>query len=264
MALHRNAQTLLESVAVVNPFADDLTFLDDKTRTRRDHMKYLTLIRSIALLHQHQRPTHEVQHRGRVVRYIEVEAGDIALANRIASEVLGRTLDELPPQTRRLLDMVHAWAVEECARAAIRWADLRFTRRQIRALTGWGDTQLKVHLSRLAELEYVLIHRVKAGQGYEYELLYAGEGAEGQRFLMGLSDPGARAYDGDRSGRAAQRSGPGRPLVGVQSAGGRSSPKHATPACLPISGDVPPDLPETHLTPLNGSGQSYARGVALA
>ena len=31
--------------AVVNPYADQLTFLDDKTRTRRDHMKYLTLIR---------------------------------------------------------------------------------------------------------------------------------------------------------------------------------------------------------------------------
>src|SRR3546814_18781203 len=53
LALHRNAQTLLEGVKVVNPFADRLTFLDDKTRTRRDHMKYLTLIQAIALLHQH-------------------------------------------------------------------------------------------------------------------------------------------------------------------------------------------------------------------
>jgi hypothetical protein len=48
--LHRNAQGLLGGVHVVNPFADSLTFLDDKTRTRRDHMKYLTLIRAIALL----------------------------------------------------------------------------------------------------------------------------------------------------------------------------------------------------------------------
>src|SRR3546814_8606511 len=39
LALHRNAQTLLEGVKVVNPFADRLTFLDDKTRTRRDHMR---------------------------------------------------------------------------------------------------------------------------------------------------------------------------------------------------------------------------------
>ena len=142
LALHRNAQSLLEPVRVVNPFADDLTFLDDKTRTRRDHMKYLTLIQAIALLHQHQRRTHEVHHRGKPVRYIEVAESDIALANRLAAEVLGRTLDELPPQTRRLLGMVHAWAASECERLHIKRPELRFTRRQLRAVTGWGDTQL--------------------------------------------------------------------------------------------------------------------------
>jgi hypothetical protein len=53
--LHRNAQRLLRPLAVVNPYAESLTFLDDRTRTRRDHAKYLTLIEAIALLHQHQR-----------------------------------------------------------------------------------------------------------------------------------------------------------------------------------------------------------------
>jgi hypothetical protein len=55
LTLHQNAQRLLEPLAVVNPFADRLTFLDDRTRTRRDHEKYLTLIDVIALIHQHQR-----------------------------------------------------------------------------------------------------------------------------------------------------------------------------------------------------------------
>jgi hypothetical protein len=55
LVLHRNAQRLLKPLAVVNPHADRLTFLDDRTRTRRDHEKYLTLIDTIALLHQHQR-----------------------------------------------------------------------------------------------------------------------------------------------------------------------------------------------------------------
>jgi hypothetical protein len=54
--LHRNAQRLLRPLRVVNPYARQLTFLDDRTRTRRDHMKYLGLIRAIALLHQYQRP----------------------------------------------------------------------------------------------------------------------------------------------------------------------------------------------------------------
>ena len=104
---HQNAQRLLKPVLVVNPYADQLTFLDDQTRTRRDHMKYLTLIRAIALLHQHQREVKTVEHRGQHLAYIEATKADIALANSIAHEVLGRTLDELPPQTRRLLILLH-------------------------------------------------------------------------------------------------------------------------------------------------------------
>jgi len=38
---HRNAQRLLRPIRVVNPFAPRLTFRSDRTRTRRDHTKYL-------------------------------------------------------------------------------------------------------------------------------------------------------------------------------------------------------------------------------
>ena len=221
--LHRNGQRLLQPLAVVNPYADRLTFLDDKTRTRRDHMKYLSLIRAITLLHQYQREVKTVQHKGKAVRYIEVTPADIATANRLAHEVLGRTLDELPPQTRRLLTALHAWVSDECARQAIKRADLRFSRRQVRELTGWGDTQLKVHLGRLAELEYLLVHRVLRGGGFEYELIYDAEGDAGGRFLMGLVDMEdiGRAYDAKRSGPNETRSAPGRGAVGGVSAGGR-------------------------------------------
>jgi hypothetical protein len=54
----------LEPLFVANPYARELTFLDSRTRMRRDHTKYLTLIRSIALLHQHQRPVKNAVHRG--------------------------------------------------------------------------------------------------------------------------------------------------------------------------------------------------------
>ena len=118
-------------------------------------MKYLALIRAIALLHQHQREIKTVEHRGQLVRYVEATAADIGLANALAREVLGRTLDELPPQTRRLLDILHAWVSAECLQKNLRRSDLRFGRRQVRAVTGWGDTQTKVHLSRLVELDYV-------------------------------------------------------------------------------------------------------------
>ncbi|TWB09209.1 hypothetical protein FBZ89_1447 [Nitrospirillum amazonense] len=263
LALHRNAQGLLEGLKVVNPFADRLTFLDDKTRTRRDHVKYLTLIRAVTLLHQHQRPVRTVTHRGREVRYIEVAPADIALANRLAHEVLGRSLDELPPQTLRLLRLLHEWAIEECGRRSLRREELRFSRRRVRELTGWGDTQLKVHLARLAELEYLLVHRVKAGQGFEYELLYDGEGETGERFLMGLTQPDEGApgptplYDARRSGQAVDRSAPGREAVAAQAAPGRppETPANPPPA-RPFAVDGA-DAPQTPHPRMNGTAVSY-------
>jgi hypothetical protein len=186
LAVHRNAQRLLRPVHVTNPFARELTFLDDQTRTRRDHLKYLTLIRSIALLHQYQRPTRSVSHHGQAVQYIEATIEDIAAANALAHEALGRSLDELAPQTRRLLLLIDEMVTGACARLAIERCDHRFSRRQVREFTGWGNTQLRLHFSRLEELEYLLVHRGGRGQSFVYELLYDGQGKDGQPFLCGL------------------------------------------------------------------------------
>ncbi|WP_199724920.1 hypothetical protein [Noviherbaspirillum saxi] len=200
IALHQNAQRLLKPVLVVNPYADKLTFLDDKTRTRRDHMKYLTLIRAIALIHQHQRPVKTVAHRGRTLAYIEATKADIALANRIAHDVLGRTLDELPPQTRRLLTQLHAWVDQEAMAQKLPPREFRFTRKQVRDALQWGDTQLKLHLGRLVDLEYLAVHR--RGTTFDYELLY--DGKDEGKHLCGLIDVAAlgemHGYDGERSG----------------------------------------------------------------
>ena len=56
---HQCAQRLLEPLGVVIPWADQLTFRTDQTRYRRDHAKYLSLIASVTLLHQYQRPETE-------------------------------------------------------------------------------------------------------------------------------------------------------------------------------------------------------------
>lgn len=126
-------------------------------------MKYLSLIRAIALLHQHQRPRRTVAHDGGVLTYVEVTLDDIALANRLAHEVLGRSLDELAPQTRRLLGHVDDLVRTVCATDDLARADVRFTRRQVREHCGRSDFQVRTHLERLVGLEYVLVHRGRAG-----------------------------------------------------------------------------------------------------
>jgi DNA primase catalytic core len=222
LKVHRNAQRLLRPLLVHNPYASRLTFLDEKTRMRRDHVKYLKLIEAITLLFQYQREVKSLTVDGEIVEYVEATLADVALANRLASEVLGRSLDELPPQTRRLLVHLDDLVTCLCEKHGVVREDLRFSRRDVRAATGWGDTQLKVHMARLAELEYLLLHRGGRGQSFVYELLYRGEGKDGSRFLPGLLDvTGLDEYDGERSGFSAERSAPGRPSVGGWSGAGR-------------------------------------------
>lgn len=171
--LHQNAQRLLKPLDILNPYAQHLTFPDQTTRLRRDHEKYLTLIDTIAFLHQHQREIKTVARGQQQVHYIEVTLDDIALANTIAHEVLGRSLDELPPQTRRLLKLIDDYVVAECKQQAIKRTDVHFSRRALREAITWGDTQLRLHLERLVDLEYLLTHREGAGGKYVYELVYA-------------------------------------------------------------------------------------------
>ena len=238
--LHRNAQKLLKPLAVINPYADQLTFLDDKTRTRRDHEKYLTLIDSIALLHQYQRDIKTVNHAGKELRYIEVQLKDIETANRLAHEVLGRTLDELPAQTRKLLKLIQTMVQGECKKQSLDQKDFRFSRRDVREVVQWSDTALKVHMARLVELEYLLVHRGRGGR-FDYELLF--DSSNDDQHLMGLIDIHKikkQSYDNNRSGQKHNQSGCGQPQVRGQSDQPKT-PKAAPTLVYKESGQVMPE-----------------------
>lgn len=173
--LHQNAQRLLKPLFVVNPYALELTFPDERTRMRRDHSKYLTLISAIALLHQHQRTVRKTHG----VSYVEATHEDIATADRLMQELLERSLDELPPQTRKLLTLV--------AQMVNGRKDFLFSRRAVREHTGWGATQIRIHLDRLQELEYLIVHRGGRGQTFLYE--YDGNMAGSEAELAGAKRP---------------------------------------------------------------------------
>ncbi len=243
LELHRNAQRLLRPLFVANPYAHKLTFIDSRTRTRRDHVKYLTLIRAIALLHQFQRPLQSTKWQGRTIEYIEVTLDDIATANRLTAEVLGRSLDELPPQTRRLLLLVDEMVVQASKRSAMERSDYRFSRRDVRAYTEWSDSQLKRHLHKLEELEYLIVHRGGRGQSLVYELEFERPADPAQPFLPGLLDVEKLrveklGYDENKSGLEGQKDGSSPPQVrGERGAASKPSTPIATglPTGLPIS-----------------------------
>ena len=231
IALHQNAQRLLRPLKIFNPYAEQLTFVSDKTRTRRDNEKYLALIDSITLLHQYQREIKREEYKGAMIEYVEVTLADIELANQLAHEVLGRTLDELPPQTRKLLKLISDMVARECVQERVKRNEYRFTRKQVRDETGWGNTQLKIHLARLEDMEFLGLHNVPRSKAIAYELLFDGEAESDERHLMGLINTETlknNRYDLEKSGVAREKSGlqkeksvHGRPQVGAVSGVGR-------------------------------------------
>ena len=133
--------------------------------------------------------------------------------------MLGRSLDELPPQTRRLLGEIVGFVTARMAAQALPRGEVRFSRKDVRDATGWSDTQLRVHLARLAELEYVLVHRGARGQSFVYELLYDGDGTL-EPHLSGLIDVTTMASS---RGTTPQNAGPTRPQRGPLAGGSPES-----------------------------------------
>jgi hypothetical protein len=199
---------------------------------------------------------------GESFEFIEVTLEDIAVANRLAHEVLGRSLDELAPQTRRLLGKLDEMVRELAAENKVRRSAVRFTRRQVRAYTGWGQTQLRVHLARLLELEYLVAHHGRRGCTYDYEVLYDGRGQDGAPVLAGLIDVdqlrSRHCDDANLAGSEGQLAGPQTELAGASRpqsgpiAGGSRGPE--TAAKDRDGNGLPPSDGETPQKGTSGDG----------
>jgi len=188
---HHAAQRLLRPLKVVIPFAESLRFPSDRLRLRRDHKKYLGLIRAIAFLRQFQKPVKSCEHRGQVVQYIEADQEDLRQAQQLADGVLGRSLDELAPPTRAFLSALHSLVKSVAEEKKIEPERVRLTRREVRERLKWGEAQVRRHLERLVSIEYALCHRMPGTAArFSYELLYTGPEPE----AVGM--PG---YDGKSS-----------------------------------------------------------------
>ena len=135
----------------------------------------------------------------------------------------GRSLDELPPQTRRLLELL-----DEMVRAGVRSGRAMDAQRlplhagaRCASTRAGATTQVRVHLERLVELEYVLVHRGGRGQSFVYELLYDGAGqgraapfssgsldVEALRAACGYDRETWRGSEGDLAGGWRGQDGP--------------------------------------------------------
>jgi DNA primase len=174
--LHRNAQRLLKPYRVVNPFAGELRFPDHRHRLRRDHDKYTGLIAAVTLLHQYQREIkREEVSPGVWEEYVEATREDIRLAGELAAIVLGRGLDDVPPQTRSFLRQASALVREKAVSLEVDVSVVRVTTRELREKTGLSIPTIHRHLWKLMELECVQSWPVLRTRRMEYEIIFDGE-----------------------------------------------------------------------------------------
>ena len=266
--LHRNAQCLLRPLRVVNEHISAQTFPDSMIRMRRDHQKFLTLVNAIALLHQHQREIKNSTRKGKTREYIEATLDDVKLAQQLVTEVLTPSFEEVQAQTRRLLLLIDKMVTEECVRLEIERLDYRFTRATVRQYTRWGDTQLRVHLRRLEELEYLIVRHGGPGQTFVYQVNFEMD-AEGKPVLAGLSQ--FYGYDKNCAGVNDNCAGGARPGSGGIAGGARGE---ESPALTRGNGDFRRNLENRSIRsqrenlavdePIVGKPNGKANGHGLA
>jgi hypothetical protein len=170
---HWNFQRLLKPLAVVNPFAEGLTYADDRLQSRRDQPKYLNLINAVAFVRQMRKPVRSRDGR----EYVEVDADDLDLANRLAADVLGKNLDDLNTVSRDLLVQIGRMVAERIDRMAEleqrskpRVEEIEFTRRDIREYTGWPHARVERYIRKLVDMEFLIAHAGRNGKRYLYTL----------------------------------------------------------------------------------------------
>jgi DNA primase len=261
--LHRNAQRLLRPITVVNNHAVG-EFPDYMTRARRDHAKLLTLIEAIALLHQHQREIKTIACEGDTLEYIEATEQDVKLAQSLADQVgLIPSLDELRPQARKLLALITEMVKTESERQQIEIDKCRFTRRTVREYTKWGDTQLRQHLRRLEEMEYLIVRRGgNQGQLVVYQLAQAEEEKNRNANFAG-SESNFAGSNGDFAGGVRALRGPEKndasPTLETVSASTSRLRGNAYRECVPPSGSENPVI--AAIAKPNGAHKANGHGL---
>ena len=131
-----------------------------------------------------------------MVEYVEVDLEDLRIANDLAHDLLGHALDELSRPSRDLLLQLEKMVAERVAKASSereeyhpQTTDVTFTRREIRAYTGWSNARVHRYLKELVEFEYLLLEAGRNGITCRYRLLHDGQAQSEphKAFMPGLT-----------------------------------------------------------------------------
>lgn len=176
--LHHNMQRLLKPAEIINPYAEKLIFTDSVLRARREQIKYMSLIKAIALLRQYQKEVKTSYDGKTQFEYIEVDKKDIEIANRIARPILAQALDEMTPQTAKFLKLIDTLVKDLQEKSGKDRLEIPVSRREMREYTLWSDYQTRKHIEELVGLEYLIPTQGSKGKRFNYLLAWDDESSK--------------------------------------------------------------------------------------
>ena len=171
--LHQNLQRLLKPLQVCFPDNLSISYSSKCVHNRRDMQIFISLAKSIALLHQYQRPVNN--------GIVYVQESDIETAIELSKEAFAVTHDELSPQARAVLSNIRSFVEEQNKRVpgnCIPISDITFSRNDIRKLCGLSESYLRIIFKDLLKSGFIGKVTGKQGLQYSYVLLHLDNFAE--------------------------------------------------------------------------------------
>ncbi len=158
--LLRNAQRMIKSIRVVNPYAPCLKIPKNVLKPRRSHRLYLRFIEVVTLYNQYQRDIkiNPLDNEP----YIETTFDDIAWTNKLLKHILIRKADELTTACRTFLERLKKHLKDK--------KEITFKAKDIRGELRLHASSLKKYLLELYNNGYIKQTGGNKSRGYVYEI----------------------------------------------------------------------------------------------
>jgi len=189
--LHHNMQRLLKPLTVT--FSRDLRLVWPYSRLqmRREQQKFVSLVKAITLLHQHQRKTGTMKRvDGSKMEYVQATQRDVDLALELGREVFARNVDDVSPTARKLLSYIIELVKEKYddkkgldPKRDLFMYEVPFSRKELRERIDWSETQVRRNIDQLVELGYM--GRLGGRQGSTFRYVLLDDGSADPEFCFG-------------------------------------------------------------------------------
>jgi hypothetical protein len=179
LKLHHNMQRLLKPLIVTFDRNLKICWPFSRLQMRREQAKFISLVKAITLLHQHQRKTGTMKRiDGVKMDYVQATQADINLAFELGRQTFAHNVDDVSPIGRKLLAEIIKLVQEKYndiksrdPKREVLMSELPFTRKELRERIGWSATQTGQNLEPLVELGYLGVLRGRHGSTFRYVLV---------------------------------------------------------------------------------------------